>query len=138
MCDLAESKLAMGGKELQRPDMNRGPDRGPPQKLHEGDLYLCSESLEAIEGALGTVCEVVDAIFTSAHRRAFVGVRPPGHHCSVSYPSGFCWVNNVHVRIMHAVLTHGLTHAVIIDFNLHHRRFPGHRLAAQLPRRDVV
>ncbi|POR34493.1 Histone deacetylase HOS3 [Tolypocladium paradoxum] len=120
MCDSAESKLAMGGKELQRPVMSRGPDDGPPQKLHEGDLYLCSESLAAMEGALGAVCEAVDTVFATGHRRAFVGVRPPGHHCSASYPSGFCWVNNVHVGIMHAALGHGLTHAAIIDFDLHH------------------
>lgn len=124
MCDSAEAKLAMGGKELQRPPMLKSgissPDHGPPQKLHEGDLYLCDESLEAIEGALGAVCEAVDAVFSTRHRRAFVGVRPPGHHCSVSYPSGFCWVNNVHVGIMHGALTQGMTHAAIIDFDLHH------------------
>lgn len=118
MCDSAESKLAMGGKELQRPDASRGSDAA--EKLHQGDLYLCAESREAIEGALGAVCDAVDAVFTSGHRRAFVGVRPPGHHCSASHPSGFCWVNNVHVGIMHAVLAHGLTHAAIIDFDLHH------------------
>lgn len=120
MCDSAESKLAMGGKELQRPGSSRGSDAGTAQRLHEGDLYLCAESLAAIEGALGAVCDAVDTVFTSGHRRAFVGVRPPGHHCSASHPSGFCWVNNVHVGIMHAALTHGLTHAAIIDFDLHH------------------
>ncbi|KAK2034440.1 histone deacetylase domain-containing protein [Colletotrichum zoysiae] len=119
MCDMAEMKLATGGKELQRPEMNRGAE-GPPAKFHEGDLYLCSESLEAFEGALGAVCEAVDRVFTSGPRRAFVAVRPPGHHCSASYPSGFCWINNVHVGIMHSILNHGLTHAAIIDFDLHH------------------
>ncbi|KAG5665275.1 hypothetical protein KAF25_009400 [Fusarium avenaceum] len=119
MCDAAESKLAMGGKELQRPQMNRGTEKAP-DKFHEGDLYLCSESLNAMEGALGAVCEAVDTVFGSGPRRAFVGVRPPGHHCSASYPSGFCWVNNVHVGIMHAALNHELTHAAIIDFDLHH------------------
>ncbi|KAF4446364.1 histone deacetylase HOS3 [Fusarium austroafricanum] len=118
MCDAAESKLAMGGKELQRPQMNRGAEKA--DKFHEGDLYLCSESLNAMEGALGAVCEAIDTVFGSGPQRAFVGVRPPGHHCSASYPSGFCWVNNVHVGIMHAALTHGLTHAAIIDFDLHH------------------
>ncbi|KAK0370457.1 histone deacetylase [Colletotrichum limetticola] len=119
MCEGAEIKLATGGKELQRPELNRGSD-GPPAKFHEGDLYLCSESLEAFEGALGAVCEAVDRVFTSGPRRAFVAVRPPGHHCSASFPSGFCWVNNVHVGIMHGILNHGLTHAAIIDFDLHH------------------
>ncbi|RYC63022.1 hypothetical protein CHU98_g3195 [Xylaria longipes] len=120
MCDSAEAKLALNGNELRRPEMNRGPD-AEPQHLHQGDLYLCSESLNAFEGALGAVCEAVDAVFsTSPHRRAFVAVRPPGHHCSASFPSGFCWVNNVHVGIMHGILNHGLTHAAIIDFDLHH------------------
>lgn len=121
MCDSAEAKLATGGKELQRPEMNRGPDQEEPKKLHEGDLYLCSESLEALEGSLGAVCDAVDAVFEDGGpKRAFVVVRPPGHHCSASYPSGFCWINNVHVGIMHAILGHGLTHAAIIDIDLHH------------------
>ncbi|KAL5325636.1 hypothetical protein ACEPPN_006764 [Leptodophora sp. 'Broadleaf-Isolate-01'] len=125
MCDNAESRLAMNGKELTRPDMNRSPDQGTPAKLHEGDLYLCAESLDAMEGALGAVCEGVDAVFQGAASgkgplRTFVAIRPPGHHCSASYPSGFCWLNNVHVGISHAALNHGLTHAAIIDFDLHH------------------
>ncbi|KAF7555818.1 hypothetical protein G7Z17_g1872 [Cylindrodendrum hubeiense] len=121
MCNAAEAKLAMGGKELQRPEMNRGTP-APPEKFHEGDLYLCAESLDAMEGALGAVCEAVDAVFSPdpGPQRAFVAIRPPGHHCSASYPSGFCWVNNVHVGIMHAVLNHGVTHAAIIDIDLHH------------------
>lgn len=122
MCDSAEARLAMNGKELQRPEMQRGPEQEAPQKFHEGDLYLCAESLAALEGALGGVCEAVDAVFDErgASKRAFVAIRPPGHHCSASYPSGFCWINNVHVGIMHAILSHGLTHAAIIDFDLHH------------------
>lgn len=123
MCDSAEARLAMNGKELQRPDMGNGRNGEERKELHEGDLYLCAESLEALEGALGAVCEAVDAVFTAKQggpSRAFVAIRPPGHHCSVSYPSGFCWINNVHVGIMHAMLTHGLTHAAIIDFDLHH------------------
>ncbi|KAF4624855.1 hypothetical protein G7Y89_g13314 [Cudoniella acicularis] len=125
MCNNAEAKLAMNGKELTRPDVTRSPEHGTPPKLHEGDLYLCSESLDAMEGALGAVCEGVDSIFQGSTsgkgpHRAFVAIRPPGHHCSASYPSGFCWLNNVHVGISHAALTHGLTHAAIIDFDLHH------------------
>lgn len=121
MCNSAEAKLATSGKELSR-EPSKNAD-GLPGKLHEGDLYLCAESLEAMEGALGAVCEGVDAIFQSADdgpSRAFVVIRPPGHHCSSTYPSGFCWLNNVHVGIQHAILHHGLTHAAIIDFDLHH------------------
>ncbi|OJD15876.1 hypothetical protein AJ78_03894 [Emergomyces pasteurianus Ep9510] len=122
MCEAAESRLALNGKELVRPSSSgKESSSGNPPKLHEGDLYLCPESLNAFEGALGGVCEAVDAVFgPSSTTRAFVSIRPPGHHCSADYPSGFCWLNNVHVGITHAAMSHGLTHAAIIDFDLHH------------------
>ncbi len=124
MCEGAEAKLALNGKELTRPSAaEQAIENGniDQPKLHEGDLYLCSGSLGALEGALGGVCEGVDAVFADdAAKRAFVCIRPPGHHCSADYPSGFCWLNNVHVGIGHAAITHGLTHAAIIDFDLHH------------------
>ena len=122
MCDTAESKLAANGKELARPEgMDEGEDGTPRPKFHEGDLYLCSESRDALEGCLGGVCEGIDQVFDSSEtRRAFVCIRPPGHHCSADFPAGFCWLNNVHVGITHAAMTHGLTHAAIIDFDLHH------------------
>ena len=122
MCDTAETKLALNGKELARSaTSSNGHNNTEQPKLHEGDLYLCSGSLNALEGALGGVCEGVDAVFAErGPKRAFVCIRPPGHHCSADYPSGFCWLNNVHVGIGHASLTHGITHAAIIDFDLHH------------------
>ncbi|OJJ84839.1 histone deacetylase hosB [Aspergillus glaucus CBS 516.65] len=119
MCDAAESRLALNGKELVRP-RSAGKDDHVPE-FHQGDLYLCSESLNAFEGALGGVCEGVDAVLgPSSTKRAFVCIRPPGHHCSSGHPSGFCWINNVHIGISYAAMTHGLTHAAILDFDLHH------------------
>ena len=122
MCDSAEGKLALNGKELVRPiGYGRDENGNALPKLHEGDLYLCPESIGALEGCLGGVCDAVDAVFAGNNtRRAFVCIRPPGHHCSSNYPSGFCWINNVHVGITHAAISHGLTHAAIIDFDLHH------------------
>ncbi|THH11713.1 hypothetical protein EW145_g471 [Phellinidium pouzarii] len=88
-----------------------------PTHLSQGDLYLSPESLDAIQGALGTVCEAVDKITitsrggaeqnASAHgsnvipTNAFVAIRPPGHHCGEDTPSGFCFVNNVVVAAAH-------------------------------------
>ena len=119
MCDAAESRLALNGKELVRPRSAGKDDHAP--EFHQGDLYLCSESLDAFQGALGGVCEGVDAVLgPSSTKRAFVCIRPPGHHCSSGHPSGFCWINNVHVGISYAAMTHGLTHAAILDFDLHH------------------
>ena len=122
MCDSAEGKLAMNGKELVRP-IGYGKDESgnPLPKLHEGDLYICAETLSALQGCLGGVCDAVDAVYgSSPTQRAFVCIRPPGHHCSSNVPSGFCWLNNVHVGITYGAMNHGLTHAAIIDFDLHH------------------
>ncbi|CAI7662084.1 unnamed protein product [Penicillium glandicola] len=122
MGDLAESRLIKDGNELarQRTENDDGLGTSAPA-LNTGDLYLCSESVNAFQGALGGVCEAVDHVFKSGPiQRAFVCIRPPGHHCSANFPSGFCWINNVHVGISHAATTHGLTHAAILDFDLHH------------------
>ncbi|KAF2262232.1 Arginase/deacetylase [Lojkania enalia] len=124
MCVNAERKLAFSGKELSREGPTL-PGQPPKEKFHEGDLYLCSESLNAFQGALGGVLDAVDAVFQGTSigggpSRAFVCVRPPGHHCSADFPSGFCWINNVHIGIEHAMMQYGLTHAAIIDFDLHH------------------
>lgn len=52
--------------------------------------------------------------------RSFVLVRPPGHHCNATQPSGFCWVNNVAVMAAHAYHQHGIDRVAILDFDLHH------------------
>ena len=121
MCEAAEAKLTLNGKELVRPKNISAADDDDKPELHAGDLYLCAESLEALEGALGGVLDAVDLVFSSeGPRRCFACVRPPGHHCSSDYPSGFCWLNNVHVGISHGASSYGLTHAAIFDFDLHH------------------
>lgn len=122
MCDTAEANLAMGRKELSRPVSHTKDAKGNVlPALHSGDLYLSAESLAALQGCLGGVCDAVDTIFQSeTAQRAFVCIRPPGHHCASDMPSGFCWLNNVHVGISYAAMNYGLTHAAIIDFDLHH------------------
>ncbi|KAF2999851.1 hypothetical protein E8E13_007420 [Curvularia kusanoi] len=124
LCESAGTKLSTTGKELAR-DALSAPGQPPKHEFHSGDLYLCEESLNAFQGALGGVLDAVDAVFQSTAlgqgpSRAFVCVRPPGHHCSADFPSGFCWLNNVHVGIEHAMSQYGVTHAAIIDFDLHH------------------
>lgn len=119
MCHTAAAKLAAGARELSRAEVHGQPEK---ERLHEGDLYLAPGSLDAFQGALGGVADAIDEVFSkaSATKRAFVAVRPPGHHCSAEHPSGFCWLNNVHVGIEYATQTYGLTHAAMLDFDLHH------------------
>jgi histone deacetylase HOS3 len=118
MCEKAGAKLASTGSEVEREDKDK-------RSFHTGDLYLCTESMQALQGALGGVFDAIDAVFEGVQSgkgpsQAFVSIRPPGHHCSSDFPSGFCWLNNVHIGIQHAIQQHGLTHAAIIDFDLHH------------------
>ncbi|GAB7345071.1 hypothetical protein MBLNU457_3478t1 [Dothideomycetes sp. NU457] len=123
MCASAGQRLEQGERELERPkQLDAQASQSDKAPFHEGDLYLCQESLDAFQGALGGVCDAVDATFDTATstKRAFVAIRPPGHHCSSDFPSGFCWLNNVHVGIEYAAQTYGLTHAAILDFDLHH------------------
>ncbi|KAF2217587.1 hypothetical protein CERZMDRAFT_27608, partial [Cercospora zeae-maydis SCOH1-5] len=114
MCNSAPEKLAAGVKEVAR--------SSGKAELHDGDLYLAPGSLDAFQGALGGVADAVDALFgpDAKATKAFVAVRPPGHHCSADHPSGFCWLNNVHVGIEYAAQLYDLTHAAILDFDLHH------------------
>ncbi|KAI0087016.1 histone deacetylase domain-containing protein [Irpex rosettiformis] len=105
-----------------------------PASLSQGDLYLCPTSMDAIQGALATVCEAVDAMVIDSRsptqnptdgqlkpsRSSFVAVRPPGHHCGEDTPSGFCFVNNVVVGAAHAYLKHNITRVIIFDIDLHH------------------
>ncbi|KAK0186113.1 histone deacetylase complex protein [Armillaria mellea] len=113
--DESRDKIAKGESEI-------------PEGYSQGDLYLCPESIVAIQGALGTVCEAVDTVVTSSKTkdepsgvsRAFVVIRPPGHHCGEDTPEGFCFVNNVAVAAAHAHLQHEINRVVIFDIDLHH------------------
>jgi histone deacetylase HOS3 len=105
----AAEKLARG--ELEVPD-------GYPT----GDLYLGPASLDALNGCLGATYDGIDAIFGpgSSYDRCHVCIRPPGHHAAEIAPSGFCWLNNVHIAIAYAREQYGVRRAVILDFDLHH------------------
>ncbi|EMD31374.1 hypothetical protein CERSUDRAFT_127402 [Gelatoporia subvermispora B] len=102
-----------------------------PEGYSQGDLYLCPESIDAVQGALGTVCEAVDQVVSSSrvtnttvkepkYTRAFVAIRPPGHHCGEDTPSGFCFVNNVVIGAAHAHMKYSINRVVIFDIDLHH------------------
>ncbi|KAF8952428.1 histone deacetylase domain-containing protein [Flammula alnicola] len=52
--------------------------------------------------------------------RAFVAIRPPGHHCGEDTPSGFCFLTNVAIGAAYAHLQHGIKRILIFDIYLHH------------------
>ncbi|ORY83603.1 histone deacetylase domain-containing protein, partial [Protomyces lactucae-debilis] len=93
-----------------------------PEGYPSGDLYLGPASLDALNGCLGAVYDAIDALYVSSspYDRCHVCIRPPGHHAAETAPSGFCWLNNVHVAIAYARERYGVRRSVILDFDLHH------------------
>ncbi|KAF5317544.1 hypothetical protein D9619_013147 [Psilocybe cf. subviscida] len=105
----SQDNVSKGGSEI-------------PEGLSQGDLYLCPTSINALQGAVGTVCEAVDRIMLSTRgetgaleplHRAFVAIRPPGHHCGEDTPSGFCFLNNVAIAAAHG----NGTQSIVWDIN---------------------
>ena len=99
-----------------------------PDNFLQGDLYctcpcttvrkqeltnpVCPGSINSIQGAIGTVCEAVDKVMASnaeALHRAFVAIRPPGHHCGEDTPSGFCFVNNIAIGAAHGMFSYPIS-----------------------------
>src|SRR3954452_23309057 len=68
----------------------------------------------------GAACAVVDTVMTGAASTAFAGTRPPGHHCEVARPMGFCLFNNVAVAAQHALDTHDAERVAVFDWDVHH------------------
>ncbi|SCU82882.1 LADA_0C08482g1_1 [Lachancea dasiensis] len=96
-----------------------------PESWNVGDIYLSRQTIDAVQGSIGALEVGVDSIFRGSSaeetsNRAFVALRPPGHHSHASTPSGFCLLNNAHIAIEYAAETYDVTHAVVLDFDLHH------------------
>lgn len=112
LCKHADARLSQGELEV-------------PPNWNAGDIYLTSKTIEALQGTIAAVETGVDSIFTGPSlehisNRVFVAIRPPGHHCHYATPSGFCLLNNAHIGIEYAADKYDVTHAVILDFDLHH------------------
>ena len=113
LCKEADIKIAKGEIEV-------------PSTWNANDIYLSSKTLKALKGSIGAIETGIDSIFSDTtgsglvSNRAFVVIRPPGHHCHVSAPSGFCLLNNVQIAIEYAFDSYDVTHVAVLDFDLHH------------------
>jgi acetoin utilization deacetylase AcuC-like enzyme len=83
------------------------------------DTAVSPRSYEAAALAAGAgIMAVDDALSTD--RKAFMLVRPPGHHASRSRGMGFCLFNNVAVAAAHAIEERGIERVLIVDWDVHH------------------
>ena len=85
----------------------------------DGDTYLAPGSWGAAVRAVGGACAAVDDVMTNGGR-AFVAMRPPGHHAERNTAMGFCLLGTVAIAAMRAIDVHGLTRVAVLDFDVHH------------------
>jgi acetoin utilization deacetylase AcuC-like enzyme len=86
----------------------------------DGDTPVSPRSCEVALAAAGACISAVDAVLKGEARNALTLVRPPGHHATPSHSMGFCIFNNVAIAARHAIKTHGLSHVLVVDWDVHH------------------
>ncbi|MGQ3672912.1 histone deacetylase family protein [Xanthobacter sp. TB0136] len=86
----------------------------------DDDTVMSPGSWEAALRAVGGACFAVDEVMERKVANAFVAMRPPGHHCEIRKPMGFCLLNQAAIAARHAQAKYGADRVAIIDFDVHH------------------
>lgn len=84
------------------------PDTQVSSASYEAALLAAGAGIQAVEGAI------------KEGERAFLLVRPPGHHALRSRGMGFCLFNNIAVAAAHARAELGVERVFIFDWDVHH------------------
>jgi acetoin utilization deacetylase AcuC-like enzyme len=83
------------------------------------DTFTSPDSYDVACLAAGAACRAVDHVLEAPGNRAFVVVRPPGHHAERGKAMGFCLFNSIAVAAAHARAS-GLSRVAIVDYDVHH------------------
>ncbi|WP_200763952.1 histone deacetylase [Nitrosophilus alvini] len=83
------------------------------------DTVLSEKSYEVACYAAGSTLPVIEAMREGSISRAFLNVRPPGHHAESGQGQGFCIFNNIALMARYAQDA-GFEKVMIIDFDVHH------------------
>lgn len=75
-------------------------------------------SLDAAYIAAGSTLNLMKNIINGHVKHGIAIVRPPGHHCSNTKSSGFCFFNNVAISAKHALLYN--KRVAVIDIDIHY------------------
>jgi len=82
------------------------------------DTVLSERSYEIALSAATSTKSAID-FFQSGGGRAFLNIRPPGHHAETITGQGFCFFNNIALMAKYAQDA-GYEKVLIIDFDVHH------------------
>jgi acetoin utilization deacetylase AcuC-like enzyme len=99
--------------------LNLAPAPGESIAL-DPDTVFSAGSREAALRAAGGVVHAVDAVMAGWAGRAFVAVRPPGHHAERARAMGFCLFSNAAIAARHAQARWGVRRVAVVDFDVHH------------------
>ena len=83
------------------------------------DTILSKDSYEVALKASTCTKNAIDLFKNQTIKRAFLNLRPPGHHAERSMGQGFCIFNNIALMAKYAQDA-GYKKVMIIDFDVHH------------------
>ena len=86
----------------------------------DADTVTSEGSWDAARAGAGALLDAVDYVMGGAGKRAFCGVRPPGHHALADRAMGFCLFGNVAIAARYAQRHHQLQRVLIVDWDVHH------------------
>jgi acetoin utilization deacetylase AcuC-like enzyme len=83
------------------------------------DTILSEGSYDVALRAATSTKNVITAFKEGLSKRAFLNLRPPGHHAEIITGQGFCIFNNIALMARYAQEA-GYKKVLIIDFDVHH------------------
>jgi acetoin utilization deacetylase AcuC-like enzyme len=89
------------------------------QTILSADTVLSPDSFDVALKAATSTKNVINAFKEGIIKRAFLNLRPPGHHAEIITGQGFCIFNNIALMARYAQ-DEGYQKVLIIDFDVHH------------------
>ncbi|MBN1477986.1 histone deacetylase [Candidatus Sumerlaeota bacterium] len=84
------------------------------------DTHMGKHSWPIAMLAAGSAVAAAECVAEGQVDRAFLVVRPPGHHATPDRAMGFCLLNSVSIAARHLLATGRARRVLIVDFDVHH------------------
>ena len=89
------------------------------RQIMSSDTILSQDSYHVALKTATSTKNVIDFFKENKIKRAFLNLRPPGHHAEIITGQGFCIFNNIALMARYAQ-AEGYKKVLIIDFDVHH------------------